>query len=163
MLRSLLTSAQGKSALPATPTFPVPTRFIPPPFFSNSEDSEKHAPAPERCCLYCGHPLFAPPRAIKVRCPKCLQELPAKHLTVSDDPGEPRILTAGKIIVPEGTQIAAELVACNIDIAGMVLGNILASHTCHIRKQGKIAGNILCRRINLEPGAELQGQIELIK
>ena len=163
MLRSLLTSAQGKSALPATPTFPTPVHIIPPPAVASTSTEITAAPAPERCCLYCGHPLFATPRAIKVRCPKCLQELPAKHLTLTSDPGEPRILTAGKIIIPEGTQIAAELVACNVDIAGFLLGDILASHTCHIRKQGKLAGNILCRNLHLEPGAELQGQIELIK
>ena len=161
MLRSLLTSAQGKSALTGTHTFPTPVRIIPPPAVASV--STEITPAPERCCLYCGHPLFAPPRAAKIRCPKCLQELPAKHLTLSQDPGEPRILTAGRIIVPENTQIAAQLVACNVDIAGHVLGDILASHTCHIREHAKIAGNILCRRLHLEPGAELTGQIELIK
>ncbi len=170
MLHSLLTSARGKSALAGQlPLITSPSPMIPPPprpaalRAAPQPSGPARIAAPERCCVYCGHPLYAPPRTLKIRCPKCFQELPALHITLSGPMSETQILTAGKITLTADAHVRAQLVACSIDIAGMVLGDVIASHVCRIQSGGKVAGRVLCRRLNLEPGACLEGQVELIR
>jgi hypothetical protein len=119
--------------------------------------------APRTCCVHCGHPLFVPPKVLHIRCPKCSADLPARDIELSGDITEPRILTAGKITVAPDARVHAQLVACSIDIAGMVLGTVLASHTCHLRPTAKVAGNLLCRRLAMDLGAHIEGSVELIR
>ena len=66
-------------------------------------------------------------------------------------------MTAGKITVPADVRVAAELVACRVDIAGWVLGEVLASQVCTVRPSARVAGRILCRRLEVEPGRESRG------
>jgi hypothetical protein len=133
---------------------------------------------PDRCCVYCGHGLYAPPRIARVRCPRCFAEMPIRDILLTGDGeldpailgepgsgagGAPQVVTGGKITVAPGARVAAELVACTIDVSGMVLGDIIASQTCRVRSTGKLAGRILCRYLMLEPGAEVEGAVELIR
>jgi cytoskeletal protein CcmA (bactofilin family) len=118
---------------------------------------------PERCCVYCGHAIYVGPRVPRVRCPKCFQDLAAQDVILHGVVEASQIVTAGKIIVAEDARVAAELVACSVEIAGRVLGNVLASQRCTILETGKQAGRILCRNLDLRPGAEVIGQIELIR
>ncbi len=175
MFRSMFNSAKGKSALhsaaatadsqtvrlyarqsrPAVPPAPAAPQAL---------DSDHSAIIrPDRCCVFCGHAIYAPPRVPRVRCPRCSQELPVKDVTLSGEVREERVLTAGKIIVASDARVEAELVACHIEIAGRVLGNVLASHCCRLRPTAKLAGDILCRHLQIDPGAVLEGQVELIK
>ncbi|HUO08758.1 MAG TPA: polymer-forming cytoskeletal protein [Phycisphaerae bacterium] len=118
---------------------------------------------PDRCCVYCGNGVYAPRGAGKIRCPKCFNDLPVQDVTLKGDVAEEAIITAGKITVAEDARVAAKLVATTIDIAGRVLGDVLASNLCTIRETGKQAGKILCRRLDLKPGAEIDGAVELIR
>ena len=86
-----------------------------------------------------------------------------QDVTLTGDVIEEQIVTAGRIIVAENARVAAKLVASSVDIAGRVLGDVLASNVCTIRETGKQAGKILCRRLDLRPGAEIDGAIELIR
>jgi cytoskeletal protein CcmA (bactofilin family) len=97
-----------------------------------------------------------------LRCPKCFREQPLKDVTLTGDVTEERVMTAGKIIVAAGARVCAELVACKVDIAGKVLGNVVASQTCHIRATGKLAGQVLCRYLQLDEGAEMEGSVEIV-
>lgn len=73
-----------------------------------------------------------------------------------------RTVTAGSITVAPDARIAGDLVATHVHVAGRVLGNILANQDCIIASTGKVAGQILCRSIRVEPGAELLGTIERV-
>jgi hypothetical protein len=121
------------------------------------------ADAPRACCVHCGHPLFVPPKAQHVRCPKCSSDLPARDIELTGDVADEQILTAGKITVAPDARVHARLVACSVDIAGMVLGTVLASHTCRLRPTAKLAGNLLCRRLAMDSGAQVEGSVELIR
>jgi hypothetical protein len=170
MLWSLLNSVKGKSALssfaPADHLQPeiiqtaLPDR-IPPvrPTPAGAGGSIR----PEKCCVYCGHLLYAPPRVPRVRCPRCSQEMAIKDVILSGDVREERIVTAGKIVVTSTARVEAELVACNIEIAGRVLGSVLASYCCRLKPTAKVAGNILSRHLEIDPGALLEGQVELVR
>jgi hypothetical protein len=185
MLRSLLNSARGRSALttplpyeyptlgpatvPATihrmvvkaaPKPPAEGRLIPAP---PAKTVTMTADAPRACCVHCGHPLFVPPKAVHVRCPKCSSDLPARDIELTGEVTDEQIITAGKITVAPGARVNARLAACSVDIAGMVLGTVLASHACRLRPTAKLAGNLLCRRLTLESGAQVEGGVELIR
>ena len=99
----------------------------------------------------------------RVRCPKCLADLPAKDVLLTGDVEETQVVTAGKITVAPGARVAADLVACTVEIAGMVLGDVLASHRCRVTDTGKLAGRILCRRLDIAPGATVEGPVELVQ
>jgi hypothetical protein len=118
---------------------------------------------PERCCVYCGHAIYVGPRVPRVRCPKCFQDIAVQDVLLVGVVESGQIVTAGKIVVHEDARVAADLVACSVEIAGRVLGNILASQRCVILPTGKLAGRILCRHLDLRPGAEVVGEIELIR
>jgi hypothetical protein len=118
---------------------------------------------PERCCVYCGHGIYVGPRVPRVRCPKCFQDIAVQDVVLDGVVEAERIVTAGKIVVREEARVAAELVACSVEIAGKVLGTVLASQRCVILPTGKLAGRILCRHLDLRPGAEVVGEIELIQ
>jgi cytoskeletal protein CcmA (bactofilin family) len=118
---------------------------------------------PERCCVYCGHGLYAPPRMARILCPRCFQELPVRDVQLTGEVRQDQVITSGKIVVSPSAHVAASLIGCTVDVSGDVLGSILASQTCRIRATGKVAGHILCRHLELEPGAHLEAQVELVR
>jgi len=118
---------------------------------------------PARCCVYCGHGLYVPSKVARIRCPKCVREVPVQDVTLTGEVVQEQVLTAGKIVVAEDARVAANLVASSVEIAGRVLGDVLASNVCRIEETGKVAGNILCRRLDLRLGAEVEGAVELIQ
>lgn len=136
---------------PASPR-PAPTSETPTP-----------GEGPRCCCVHCGHALYVPPRALRVRCPKCSVDLPAQDVVLAGEVHEEQIVTAGRITVQEGARVSARLVACSVEVAGKVLGTVLASQGCRLRPTGKLAGSLLCRRLMIEPGATLEGSVELIR
>ena len=182
MLRSLINSMKGRSALAVERELleqyggsggndgagagVVPEtveRFKPVIEIVKTTSRPVRAVRPERSCVHCGFAMYIPRGAQRVRCPKCCTEVSVQDVTLTGDVVEEQIVTAGRIIVEENARVAAKLVASSIDIAGRVLGDVLASNICTIRETGKQAGKILCRRLDLRPGAEIDGAIELIR
>jgi hypothetical protein len=117
----------------------------------------------ERCCVYCGHSLYTPPKATQVRCPCCVREISVLDITLSGDVARAEeIVTAGKITVAMGARVATDLVACSVEVYGKVLGDVLASQVCRVRCTAKLSGRILCRQLIIEPGAQVEGLVETI-
>jgi hypothetical protein len=183
MWRSLLNSARGRSSVGTTIAAATPFAYpqlVPPTVSSRPRSIEilEQRPEPEqatrppsfvttdapaRCCVHCGHVLYVPPKVLRMRCPKCSVDLPAKDIHLTGEIHAEQVLTAGKIVVGADGRVSAQLVACSVDIAGMVLGTVLASHTCRLRATAKVAGNLLCRHLQIDPGARLEGTVELIR
>ena len=119
---------------------------------------------PQRCCVYCGHELYVPPKVTFVRCPVCIREISVVDVVLNGDVQKgDEIVTAGKITVAMGARVAADLVACDVEVMGKVLGDVLASQVCRVRCTAKVSGHVLCRHLVLEPGAEVTGTIETIR
>ena len=119
---------------------------------------------PQRCCVFCGHELYVPGKVTFVRCPVCTREISVLDVVLSGDVQKAdEIVTAGKITVSMGARVAADLVACDVEVMGKVLGDVLASQVCRVRCTAKVSGHILCRHFVLEPGAEVAGTIETIR
>ncbi|HVX85793.1 MAG TPA: polymer-forming cytoskeletal protein [Phycisphaerae bacterium] len=118
---------------------------------------------PERCCVFCGHDLYVPPKTTQVRCPVCSRELSVVDVVLRGDVQKAdEIITAGRIDVSIGARVAADLVGCSVEISGKVLGDVLASQLCRVRCTAKVSGRILCRQLIVEPGAEVTGIVETI-
>ncbi|MCL2646395.1 MAG: polymer-forming cytoskeletal protein [Phycisphaerales bacterium] len=118
---------------------------------------------PTHCCVYCGNPVYAPPRATHVHCPKCYRHISVKDILLTGTVTHERFLTAGKITVAPNAHVTAELVACHIDLAGEVHGTILASQSCSVHPTAKHIGTLLTRYLNIQPGATLHSAIEIIR
>jgi len=123
----------------------------------------KKVVCPSHCCVYCGVPIYAPPRTPQVSCPKCYRQISVKDIVITGTVIKERFITAGKIVVSPKAVVTAELIACHIELAGEVNGTVLASHTCSIRRTGKHAGMLLTRYLNIQTGAILQSEIEIIR
>jgi Polymer-forming cytoskeletal len=173
MLRSILNSSRGRSAaglrsnnvvvIEGTRGAGIP--LVDGPFIERLPEvtASRETVRPERCCVYCGHGIYVGPRVPRVRCPKCFQDIAVQDILLVGVVETGQVVTAGKITVDADARVAADLVACSVEIAGRVLGNILASQRCVILPTGKQAGRILCRHLDLRPGAEVVGEIELIQ
>ncbi|MCL2641752.1 MAG: polymer-forming cytoskeletal protein, partial [Phycisphaerales bacterium] len=94
-----------------------------PPSFADTPRNKGYRPS--HCCVYCGHPVYAPPRVPHVHCPKCYRQISVKDIHLTGTITSDRFITAGKIIVEPNAYVTAELVACHVDLAGEVHGTIL--------------------------------------
>src|SRR6185437_6572797 len=136
----------GGVSKPAGPSQPLPIRqFLP----EHTTDSTIKAPVarvagalvhPAHCCVYCGHLVYTPPRAVTIRCPMCAHELPVEDILLSGTVTDPEVITCGKIVVVENTLVRGNLIACTIDVAGSVCGDIVASHLCTLRPTARHVG-----------------------
>jgi hypothetical protein len=174
-MNSMLGTVRGKGAgrgaggVVSKPAAPLPIRqFLP----EHSMDSTIKAPAPKaagalvhpaHCCVYCGHLVYTPPRAVTIRCPMCAHELPVEDILLSGTVTDPEVITCGKIVVVENTLVRGNLIACTIDVAGSVCGDIVASHLCTLRPTARHVGRLLSRNLNLQEGAVVESYIELIR
>jgi hypothetical protein len=118
---------------------------------------------PEKACIYCGHPLGNSARSLQVRCPSCSQYVSLQDLVLSGEVQTPRTATAGAIDVTPTARIAGDVVGGRVVVRGRVMGNVIALQDCIVTATGKIAGAILCRNLRMEPGAEVIGQIEVVR
>jgi cytoskeletal protein CcmA (bactofilin family) len=117
----------------------------------------------DKCCIHCGHALYVPPKAAQVRCPVCGTTVDARDVTLSGDVAADRTVTAGRILVDESARVMGDLVAARVEIAGRVVGTVLASQGCIVRATGKVAGAIVTRSLRVDPGAEIDATIERIE
>ncbi|MFH1890040.1 MAG: polymer-forming cytoskeletal protein [Candidatus Kuenenbacteria bacterium] len=62
------------------------------------------------------------------------------------------------IEVRESASIEAEVKADNIMVAGKIKGNVEARESLNIVSTGRISGNIKCKLLNIEIGAQLNGK-----
>src|ERR1700744_1746031 len=97
MLRSLINSMKGRSALAverelleqgestgvlvpeAVERFKNVTEIV------KTTSRPVPPPRPERCCVHCGHALYVPRGAQRVRCPMCCTEVSVQDLTLTGD------------------------------------------------------------------------------
>jgi hypothetical protein len=171
-ISSLLKTVRGRSAVPETggtsSTAPLPVgKFLPPQVTS----SKVKAPAPSgagasfvhpaHCCVYCAHLVYVPPRATRIQCPMCAHELPVQDVMLSGTVEDREIVTAGKIVVVENTIVRARLIACAIEISGLIEGEVRASHLCVLHAVGRVEGLLAAGHLRMAEGAVVTGRIEV--
>jgi len=170
-LLSMFNTARGKSAGAGGRTAasaPLPLRqFLPDGYSSSSVKAPAPGGAgasfvhPAHCCVYCGHLVYTPPRAVTIRCPMCTHDLPVEDVLLSGTVTDREVITCGKIVVVENTVVTGNLIACSIDVSGSVVGDIVASYLCTMRPTARHVGRLLARFLNLQEGAVVESAVEV--
>ena len=66
----------------------------------------------------------------------------------------------GKIIT---AKIEGNIDCCNVDVLGVVLGDIQASGTVSLKSSAKVIGNIVSSVLSIEPGVIFNGNCQMTK
>lgn len=74
---------------------------------------------------------------------------------------EGRIETAGNVIIGRTGQVAADIMARNVLVAGMVRGNIMAHEQLDILASGRVKGDIEASTLHIEEGGKHHGQTRM--
>jgi len=64
-------------------------------------------------------------------------------------------------VAPEA-QVAADIVAANVEVSGMLSGDVKASGRILIEAQAKMDGNLAAARVAIRDGAQFKGSIKII-
>ncbi|MCJ7588368.1 MAG: polymer-forming cytoskeletal protein, partial [Candidatus Aminicenantes bacterium] len=59
-------------------------------------------------------------------------------------------------------QVAADIVAANVEVSGMLSGDVKASGRILIEAQAKMDGNLAAARVAIRDGAQFKGSIKII-
>lgn len=113
-----------------------------------------------RRCLYCGSAVAAADQARTVVCPGCMRIINVRHYQFSRNGRDQLIETSGHIEIPEGVEVQGHLRAYQIRIAGNFLGQ-LAAYECILEPTARVVGQVICRHLQLEPGALLEAELIL--
>lgn len=72
------------------------------------------------------------------------------------------LVGATAVVGPSG-RVEANITATHIVVQGDLSGNLQAAERVRISSTGKARGNIHCRRISVEEGAEIHGSVEVTR
>jgi cytoskeletal protein CcmA (bactofilin family) len=75
---------------------------------------------------------------------------------------ESNILHATEIVIAQGGIFRGEVEVEDAEIAGTIDGTVTARGNLIIRATGKVLGTARCRRLQVEDGGQITGQIEMI-
>ena len=76
--------------------------------------------------------------------------------------GKVRLVNGCVTVGPSG-QVHADIEARDIVVNGEVQGNLKASESVRIGPSGSVEGSVLTRRIGIDDGARLRGNVEMIR
>ncbi|MGQ0612826.1 MAG: polymer-forming cytoskeletal protein [Planctomycetaceae bacterium] len=115
----------------------------------------------EVVCPHCDHSLEIPASAMSVNCPHCNRRVIIEDLTIKSFHAVVRLATAGLLEVARNAHVVAEVRVHDLVVEGTVRGDVTATDRVEVGKKGSIVGDVVCRRLKVEPGALLQGRYEV--
>lgn len=74
-----------------------------------------------------------------------------------------KILTSGRLVVGNTAKIEGDIECVNIDVMGVILGNITASSTVSLKAPAKVIGNIVSAVLSMEQGVFFNGNCQMVK
>jgi cytoskeletal protein CcmA (bactofilin family) len=72
-----------------------------------------------------------------------------------------KIETTADLFVEDGGMIEAEVITRNIDVRGVIVGNVIASDRFQIHPGGSVTGDVRAPRVVLADGGKYKGNIEM--
>ena len=72
-------------------------------------------------------------------------------------------LLGNTVVTVEGSHVIAEARVREMVIGGEFEGHVTAYESLRILQTGRFSGDIVCKNIDLEPGGELNGTVEILK
>ena len=74
-----------------------------------------------------------------------------------------KIFTNGRLVVGNTAKIEGDIDCGNVDIMGVVFGNIVATGTVALKAPGKVIGNITSAVLSIEPGVLFNGNCQMTR
>ena len=71
------------------------------------------------------------------------------------------IKSKGKVLIADGSRCKASVAANEVAIEGFIEGNGEASERIEIKKNGRIAGDIVASRMTMADGAAIEGHVRI--
>ncbi len=112
-------------------------------------------------CFHCGKVFEVVCDAQSSQCPKCGGYISLQDFEVDND-WRRSIQTRGDVMILKNGSIIGLPVQCHdLTVFGKLASSVDCSGTMRIRSHGKIVGNIRCRELRVERGAEVEFQGEV--
>ena len=73
-----------------------------------------------------------------------------------------RIFSGGRVVVGDGASISGTLMCTNLDLWGRIDGEVYVKDTVSIKGTSSLKGSLNVRRIQVEVGAEINGNCRMI-
>lgn len=109
-------------------------------------------------CFHCGNVFEVVRDAQSSQCPKCGGYISLRDYEVDND-WRRRIQTRGDVMILKNGSIIGVNVQCHdLTVFGKLAASVECSGTLRIRSHGKIVGNVNCRELRVERGAEVEFQ-----
>lgn len=112
-------------------------------------------------CYHCHRNFEVVPDAQSSQCPKCGGYISLKDYEIDND-WRRRIQTRGDVMILKEGAITGAMVQCHdLTVLGKLCAPVDCSGILRIRSHGKIVGNVTCRELRIERGAEVEFQGEV--
>ncbi|MEP2777363.1 MAG: polymer-forming cytoskeletal protein [Luteolibacter sp.] len=109
-------------------------------------------------CYHCKYPFEVSTEAQSTQCKKCGGHISLRDYTI-DQAWRRRIQTRGNVLVQKTGSIIGVNVQCHdLTVLGKLAAPVDCSGVLRIRSHGKIIGNVRCRELRVERGAEVEFQ-----
>lgn len=115
----------------------------------------------EVLCTHCDRSIEIPAQAMSVNCRHCHRRVVIEDLKIKAYHAVMRLATAGKVEVARNATVVAEVRVNELVVKGNVKGNVVAIGRVAIDKKAHVEGNVSCRRLTVQPGAQLSGHYEV--
>jgi cytoskeletal protein CcmA (bactofilin family) len=75
---------------------------------------------------------------------------------------ETNVIRATELEIGRGGVVKGEVEVADAEIAGTIDGTLIARGTLVVRATGRVLGTVRCRRLQVEDGGQLFGQLEML-
>lgn len=65
--------------------------------------------------------------------------------------------------IEKGAAVRADVRAGSVRVSGAVVGNLTAAGLIHLSATARVAGDLRCTRLVIEPGAQVAGQVDVVE
>ncbi len=72
-----------------------------------------------------------------------------------------KIITSGRLVVGSTAKIEGNIDCANVDVMGVVLGDVQASGIVSLKAQARLIGNIISNQLSIEPGVIFNGNCQM--
>jgi ribosomal protein S27E len=111
-------------------------------------------------CYSCSNVQSVSMSALSAFCSSCGNRIELKDMEVSGMYHE-KIMTRGELHVSRSGNVRAEINVMSARVDGEIHGNVFAEDKLVIGSSGKVFGNIIAKRMELQPGAFYSGNVRL--
>ena len=108
-------------------------------------------------CTHCDRLIEIPAQAMSVNCRHCHQRVVTEDMTIKAYHAVVRLATAGKVDIAKNATVVAMVRVRTLEVKGTVKGDVVATEHVSVSKKGSIQGDVSCRRLTVQPGAQLFG------